>query len=90
MSEDDELLTCAAVGAILGRFRRAGAPGPLGPRTVSTYLDRSKPGRLYSDNPFPEPDGYRGRHPYWKPHRAPEFEEWALRRTGPGVGGGRR
>ncbi len=74
----------------------------LGPtikaRTVSTYLYESRPlvgagdnqrrGR-YADHPFPEPDGYHGKAPWWRIERKAEIVEWKESRPGQGVGGGR-
>jgi hypothetical protein len=77
----------------------------LGPdikgKTVSTYLYESQPeigkpdatgkrrrGR-YADHPFPRPNGYNGKIPWWGLDRADEIREWAATRPGQGAGGGR-
>lgn len=77
----------------------------LGPtikgKTVSTYLyesqaqvgrpdaaGRRRVGR-YAGHPFPAPDGYQGKAPWWRKERAEEIREWAVTRPGQGVGGGR-
>ncbi len=74
----------------------------LGPdikgKTVSTYLYESRPlvgkgprerrGR-YADHPFPEPDDYHGKAPWWGLDRRTEILTWAAERKGQGVGGGR-
>lgn len=81
------VLDLTAVGVILGRLR-PGKDKPLTAKTVSAYLTGSKNGR-YADHPFPTPDGYVGRAPYWLAARVPEIEAWAKTRAGQGVGGGR-
>ena len=58
-------------------------------KTVSEYLSYSKPGGRYENHPFPEPDGYIGRGPWWLPERVDEVRRWAEGRRGRGVGGGR-
>ena len=76
-------LDCTAVGIILGRC--AGRK-PLAARTVSTYMTQSTtPGGRYVDHPFPAPNNYIGRHPYWLPDRVPEIEHWARTRVGQGT-----
>jgi hypothetical protein len=77
----------------------------LGPtikgKTVSTYLYESqaeigKPdaagkrrrGR-YADHPFPRPNGYNGKIPWWGLERAKEILTWRDTRPGQGAGGGR-
>jgi hypothetical protein len=71
---------------------------PVKGKTVSTYLYesrplvgrgvRERPGR-YAGHPFPEPDGYHGKAPWWCWERQDEVREWAASRPGQGVGGGR-
>lgn len=58
--------------------------------TVSSYLQRSKPGGIYADHPFPDPSDHLGRSPWWHPDRAPEIKAWADNRVGQGAGGGRK
>lgn len=73
--------------------------GPdIKPKTVSTYLtesrewvgrgERRRKGR-YADHPFPAPDDYHGKAPWWDPDRADEILIWRDSRPGQGVGGGR-
>lgn len=84
-------LTRADVAALAGR--------PMQPETVSRYLTRSRPadpateraaGPLAHD-PFPAPDGYNGRWPWWGLDREREIREWFARHParfkGDGVGG---
>ncbi|MGX6604799.1 hypothetical protein ACWKSP_22125 [Micromonosporaceae bacterium Da 78-11] len=74
----------------------------LGPtikgKTVSTYLyesqvkvgrgPRERAGR-YVKHPFPAPDGYHGKAPWWRLERADEILMWRDSRPGRGAGGGR-
>ena len=74
----------------------------LGPdikgKTVSTYLYESRAtvgkgakerrGR-YAGHPFPAPDGYQGKSPWWHKKRRMEILTWAAERPGQGAGGGR-
>ena len=63
-------------------------------RTVSTSLyesrahvgagDNKRPGR-YAKHPFPEPDGYQGKAPWWRLDRADEIKAWAASRPGQGA-----
>jgi hypothetical protein len=73
-----DILDRAAVARLIG----------VEPETISNYLNQSKPGGRYADHPFPEPDGYVGRSPGWRPERANEIRAWADGRPGQGVGGG--
>lgn len=57
--------------------------------TVSNWMSDSKQGRRYAGNPFPAPDGYIGKSPWWDPKRRDEFGAWMTARPGRGVGGGR-
>ena len=67
-------------------------------KTVSTYLYESRAtvgkgskerrGR-YAGHPFPAPDGYQGKAPWWRKERRAEILTWAAERPGQGVGGGR-
>jgi hypothetical protein len=74
----------------------------LGPtikgKTVSTYLyeSQAKVGRgprervgRYAKHPFPAPDGYHGKAPWWRLERADEILTWRDTRPGQGAGGGR-
>lgn len=70
--------------------------GGVEPATVSRYLTRSRPadaekGREagpYADDPFPAPDGYNGRWPWWRLGRDQEFVDWFRRhKDRTGVGG---
>jgi len=79
------VLTIADVADLLGEHIKQ--------KTVSTYLtesreivgrgDKARRGR-YADHPFPAPNGYYGRAPWWAIERAEEIREWA--RTRPGQG----
>lgn len=59
------------------------------PKSVSQYLTDSKPGGRYANHPFPAPDGYVGRGPWWRREREAEIREWERARPGQGAGGGR-
>ena len=82
------VLTRDAVAELLG----------LTPKSISTYLTESREtvgvgakarrGR-YADHPFPAPDDYIGRGPWWHPARKDELLKWAASRPGQGAGGGR-
>lgn len=53
--------------------------------TVRRYLwESSAPGRRYSNNPFPKPDGSVGGSLYWLEDRLPEILNWGARRKGQG------
>lgn len=60
--------------------------GLLGVRleTVHKYVSQSRPldGCRYKDHPFPAPDGYAGRSPWWAARRRNEIIAWSLRRRG--------
>jgi hypothetical protein len=58
------------------------------PKSVSQYLVESKEGGKYEKNPFPAPDDYFGRSPWWAEDRADEILKWAAKRPGQGAGGG--
>lgn len=73
------VLDRTAVAAILG----------VRPKTISQYLSESKGDGRYVDRPFPAPDGYIGRGPWWYRRREREIQRWAASRPGRGVGGGR-
>lgn len=85
--EGPPVLDRTAVAEILG----------VQPKSVSQYLVESRPadpevGRRagrYATHPFPAPDGYIGKGPYWRLERAAEIRTWAASRPGQGVGGGR-
>lgn len=53
-------------------------------RTVTQYLCDSTHGRRYSSRPFPQPDGYYNRSPWWSSHRTPEIIAWSEGRVGRG------
>ncbi len=86
-NEELPVLTIAAVAELIG----------VKPHTISQYLAESKPcgtrsgkprrGR-YEDHPFPPPDDYFGKSPWWAPSRADEIRDWDARRAGQGKGGG--
>jgi hypothetical protein len=67
-------------------------------KTISTYLyesrpeigrgPRKRPGR-YARHPFPVPDAYHGKAPWWGLGRRAEILAWNSERPGQGVGGGR-
>lgn len=59
------------------------------PKTISQYLVESKGEGRYVGHPFPAPDGYIGRGPYWRLERAKDIEAWNAARAGQGIGGGR-
>ena len=67
-------LTTADVAALLG----------VKPQTVLRYRMLSRPGRPYSDRPFPEPDSFVGRAPIWQLDREPELREWFAAKRGSG------
>lgn len=77
--EERPVLDRTDVAAILG----------VKPKSVSQYLVESRPPGRYAKHPFPPPDGYIGRGPWWRRDRAEEIREWAAQRPGKGVGGGR-
>lgn len=59
------------------------------PKSVSQYLVESKEGGKYELHPFPAPNDYVGRSPWWALGREDEIKKWAADRPGQGVGGGR-
>lgn len=59
-------------------------------RTLTQYRSDCKQGRRYVSNPFPEPVKHVGRAPLWADDQLDDIVEWAKRRTGQGIGGGRR
>lgn len=67
---DVEILDRKDVAALLGVL----------PKTVNEYRLRYRT----TSNPFPEPDGYVGRSPYWKAARADEIRQWDAARPGRG------
>lgn len=73
------VLDRAAVAALLG----------VKPKTISQYLVESHGDGRYVAHPFPAPDGYIGRGPWWRREREAEIHAWAAARPGQGVGGGR-
>lgn len=73
------VLDRTAVAAILG----------VQAKTISQYLVESRGDGRYAKHPFPRPDGYIGRGPWWRRARASEIRIWAETRAGQGVGGGR-
>jgi len=81
------MLNRQAVAAILGEA--TGADRPLKDKTVSQYLVESREGGKYEKHPFPTPDGYIGRGPWWRREREQEIRDWAAARPGRGKGGGR-
>lgn len=58
--------------------------------TVKAYQKESRPGGRYESRPFPEPDGYFGREPYWFVASADKIRAWNAGRARPGIGGRRR
>ncbi len=58
-------------------------------KTISQYLVESRGEGRYAGHPFPPPDGYIGKGPWWRKERAGEIKTWAEKRPGQGVGGGR-
>jgi hypothetical protein len=80
------VLDIRAVAKILGE---AQDKEPLRPKTVSQYLVESKAGGRYERHPFPAPDGYIGKSPWWALGREQEFVTWHQGRSGQGIGGGR-
>lgn len=67
-------------------------------KTVSTYLyeSRAEIGRgakkragRYAKHPFPAPDDYHGKAPWWGLGRRAEILTWDSERPGQGAGGGR-
>lgn len=75
----DNWLTTQQVAEILG----------VGPDTIRSYRTYSRAGGRYEAHPFPEPDEKIGPSLLWKASREAEIREWASRRPGAGVGGGR-
>lgn len=76
MISESGFLDLAAIGKLLGGIKAA---------TVSTYRGR------YADTlPFPEPNGYIGKSPYWRIERSEEIVAWNKARIGQGKGGGRK
>lgn len=59
------------------------------PKTISQYLTESREGGRYAAHPFPAPDGYIGKGPWWRVERADGIKQWAAERPGQGKGGGR-
>jgi hypothetical protein len=78
-TEERPVLDRTAVAEILG----------VKPKTISQYLVESRDAGRYADHPFPAPDGYIGRGPYWLRKRELEIRRWAESRPGQGAGGGR-
>lgn len=74
-----DYLSTAALARALG----------VAPATVSAWRARSRPGGIYADRPFPEPDAQVSGAPGWLESRLPEIREWMAGRAGMGVGGGR-
>jgi len=73
------VLDRSAVATILG----------VRPKTISQYLVESRGEGRYADHPFPQPDGYIGRGPWWHLGREKDIRTWAAARPGQGAGGGR-
>jgi hypothetical protein len=87
-------LNLAAVGRVLGTFRPDGSGAPLTAKSVSIYIQESKPGGRYESHPFPQPAGRvgggpGGGAPYWTADQVSAIEEWGRNRPGQGAGGGR-
>jgi hypothetical protein len=86
-TKEPPVLDREAVAAILG----------VRAKTISQYLVESRPAEpgedrpagRYVSHPFPAPDGYIGRGPWWRRDREAEIRAWADARPGQGVGGGR-
>lgn len=74
----DEILDSADVGALIG--------DGISARTVSIYRRMSRPGGRYAANPFPEPAGKIGGHPYWLPKQISDIRAWDAARPGTGSG----
>lgn len=70
---EPNILDRAKVAALLG----------VEPRTISVYLQRSKPGGRYASTPFPAPNGTFGGRPWWAADRADEIKRWAESRPSP-------
>ncbi len=81
MTSDKEspVLNRQAVAELLG----------VQPKTISQYLTESKGEGRYAGQPFPAPDGYIGKGPWWRREREGEIKAWATARPGQGAGGGR-
>lgn len=72
---------------------------PLQPKTISQHMYESRPevGRdaprpgKFADDPFPAPDGYLGKAPWWDKGREQEIRGWFERHPrrvkGDGIGG---
>lgn len=54
------------------------------PATVTQYRSDSRPGFRYGDHPFPAPDGFFGKSPWWVRDRRQEIEHWSDDRPGRG------
>lgn len=78
-TEEVPVLDRTAVAELLG----------VQPKTISQYLAESKGNGRYAAHPFPPPDGYIGRGPYWLRKREADIKTWNEGRPGQGVGGGR-
>jgi hypothetical protein len=78
------------------------AIGGVQPKTVSQHLYESRPevSRVkgapkvpgkFADDPFPAPNGYLGKAPWWDKSREPEIRAWferhPRRAVGDGIGG---
>jgi hypothetical protein len=57
--------------------------------TLRFYRAHSKPAGRYENHPFPKPDYDLDGRPAWKADREQEIRDWAAKRPGKGVGGGR-
>lgn len=66
----DQFLTIAELADRLGKQ----------PQTIHKYRTDSKPGRKFSDQPFPEPDRTVGTMPLWNAGRLPEIKAWVASR----------
>ena len=77
--EQPNILDRTEVGKLIG----AGVTA----ETVKIYQKESKPGGRYANHPFPAPDGYFGRTPFWFASSAEKIRAWDAGRARPGVGG---
>lgn len=79
MTEEPNIMTREQVGELIG--------GGVSGETVKAYQKQSRPGGRYERNPFPAPDGYFNRAPYWLASSADKIRAWDAARERPGIGG---
>lgn len=80
----DDILTSADVGKLIVSDQN---PEGVTARTIGIYRRLSKAGGRYATLPFPEPAGFHGDRPYWKPEQIDDIKRWAEARPRHGIGG---